>query len=97
VEKISNDRLISSVKKAFEKARSKFCKKDEMLPLLVQEGLSPQEAEQAISLAIRDELIRMCYAYTDEIDGEPCYELLTDEDREFSEELHQEFLKKRWP
>jgi hypothetical protein len=84
------DRLISAVKEVFDKTKGEFCKVDEMKRLLLEESLTPEEARQAISLSEANEVIRWCIPYTDEIRGEPCYELLTEEDRELEEELDEE-------
>ncbi|WXG43434.1 MAG: hypothetical protein WED04_05255 [Promethearchaeati archaeon SRVP18_Atabeyarchaeia-1] len=62
---------------------------------LIEEGLTPEEAKQAISFAEDKGEIRVCFPYVDEIRGERCYELLTEEDREFDKELEEEFLKKK--
>nr|MDO8097801.1 hypothetical protein [Candidatus Njordarchaeota archaeon] len=93
---INESRLIPAVERIFAKRKSKFCKVEEMAQLLVEEGLTLEEARQAISLAEDKKLVRVCYPNIDEIRGERCYELLTEEDREFDKELEEDFLKKRW-
>jgi hypothetical protein len=79
------DRLIATLKHVFDKKKSEYIKKDEMKPLLLQENLMPDEAEQAISLAEANDVIERCFAYVDEIDGESAYKLLTQEELEARE------------
>jgi hypothetical protein len=90
--------LISALTDVFKKTNSKFCAKDRMPSLLMEEGLTREEADESISLSLRRKLIRPCYTSpTRKGKSTPCYELLTDEDKEFFEELHQEFLKRHSP
>lgn len=93
----NEDQLISAVKQVFAEKKSKFCRVEEMKQLLTEQGLTQKEVEQAISLALPREVIRYCLPFVGDLSGEPCYELLTEEDREFDRELQNEFLKKRWP
>lgn len=79
---INEDQLASAVKQVFAKKKSKFCKVEEMEGLLAEQGLTSEEAEQAISLAIPKEVIRDCFPFVGDLHGDPCYELLTEEDRE---------------
>jgi 2-oxo-4-hydroxy-4-carboxy--5-ureidoimidazoline (OHCU) decarboxylase len=85
------------VKQVFAKTKNKFFKADKMEPLLVEESLTPEEAEQAISLARDKKVIRASFPYIDDVHGDRCYEILTKKDREIDKELEKEFLKKRWP
>ncbi len=89
---INEDQLLSAVEKVFVKTKKKFCKADKMVELLIEEGLTQQEANQAISLAEDKEEIQVCYPYVDEIRGERSYMLLTEEDRKIEKELDEELL-----
>jgi hypothetical protein len=84
------NRLILNVKQVFDKKKSKYIKVDEMKQLLFEQNLTPDESEQAILIAKANDVIREVFPYTHEIDGEPCYELLTKEELEAldEEELH---------
>lgn len=73
------DHLISTVKEAFDRKKSKYVNEDEMKQLLEQ-NLTPEEAEQAITIAEANDVIQRCFPYTYEINGEPSYELLTEEE-----------------
>nr|MDO8100195.1 hypothetical protein [Candidatus Njordarchaeota archaeon] len=70
----------------FDKHKSKYVKEDEMKQRLIEENLTQEEAEQAISLAEANEVIRWCLPYVGEIRGEPSYELLTEEEIKWQEE-----------
>ncbi|WXG46089.1 MAG: hypothetical protein WED05_05405 [Candidatus Atabeyarchaeum deiterrae] len=102
---VNEDQLISTVKQVFTKTKSKFCKADKMEQLLVQEGLTPEEAKQAISIAEDKYVIRVSFPYIDErhgdhieeIHGDRCYEIVTKRDLEDDKEQEKEFLKKPWP
>ncbi|WXG46007.1 MAG: hypothetical protein WED05_04980 [Candidatus Atabeyarchaeum deiterrae] len=89
---INEEQLLSAVKRVFAKAKKKFCKADKMVELLIEEDMTPQEANHAISLAEDKEEIQVCYPYVDDIRGERSYMLLTEEDREIEEELDEELL-----
>nr|MDO8100191.1 hypothetical protein [Candidatus Njordarchaeota archaeon] len=94
------NRLITAVKQVFNKTKKQFCKVDEMKQLLIEENLTPEEAEQAISLAQANDVMRKVFPYTHEIDGEPSYELLTEEElvaqeKEELEELEKEYQRRK--
>lgn len=92
---INETQLISAVEQVFAKKKSKFCKVDEMEQLLIEESLAPKEAKQAVSLARAKKAIRVCFPHIGELRGDECYELLTEEDREFSKESDEFLLKKQ--
>jgi hypothetical protein len=94
---VDENRLISAVKQVFAKKNGKSCRVEEMKQILVEEGLTLEEAKQAISRAKSKDEMRVCFPYIDEMCGDECYELLTEEDREFDKQLEEEFMKKRWP
>jgi hypothetical protein len=78
-------RLISAVKQEFDMKKSKYVRVEEMKKLL-EHSLSQEDAEQAISLAEANNVVRWCIPYTREIEGEPSYELLTQEEVQWEEE-----------
>jgi hypothetical protein len=86
---------MSAVEKVFAKKKRKFCKVDEMEQLLIEQSFTPREAKQAVSLARAKKVIRVCFPHIGEIRGDECYELLTEEDREFPKELEEFLLKKQ--
>jgi hypothetical protein len=92
---VNQDQLISAVRKVFAKKKSKYCRVDETRQLLLEEGLNPDEAEQAISLAEDNQVIRVCYPRADGIHGDESYELLTDRDREIDKWLEEEAWKEK--
>jgi hypothetical protein len=94
---INEKQLISAVKQAFAKTKSKFIKADKMEPLLFEEGLTREEAKQAISLARDKYAIRVSFPYWDDIHGDRCYEIVTKRDLEDDKEQEKEFLKRPWP
>ncbi len=79
------NRLIAAAKQVFDKKKSKYVKEDEIKQLLLEQNLTPEEAEQAISLAEANNVMQPCFPYTHDIDGEPSYELLTEEELEAQE------------
>jgi hypothetical protein len=83
------NRLISAVRKVFDK-KGRNCKVEEMKQRLLEENLTPDEAEQAISIAQANQVIRSYVPDEDEIHEEPSYELLTEEDLKMEEELEEE-------
>lgn len=91
---INENQFLMVVKQVFNKAKKKFLKEDKILELLAKEGLTPEEAKQAISLAKRKKEIQVCFPYVDDIRGELSYMLLTDEDRRVEKEMDEELIKR---
>jgi uncharacterized protein involved in tolerance to divalent cations len=83
---------LSAVREVFTKTKKRFYKADQMVELLVQEGLTTQEAHQALSLAEKKRKIQACYPWTDGIRGERSYMLLTKKEKEIQKELEKELL-----
>jgi hypothetical protein len=94
---INEDQLISAVKQIFAEKKNKYIRVEETKQLLLAGGLTQKEAAKAISLAEANEVIRWSMPFTGEIDGEPCYQLLTDKDREINKWLAEESPKEQQP
>ena len=80
---MNEDQLISSIREAFAEKKDKYYNTVQMQRKLVEKGLTPKEAMQAISISRAKQVIGMVYPPNREL----CYQLLTEEDRNLQNRL----------
>jgi hypothetical protein len=83
------------IEKAYERKDAKDITEKELLEWLHGNGLTSEEADKVINLAVKQRRIRFCYVSSVELGNHVrCYEKLTDEDLEFDEEIRRRMVSK---
>lgn len=89
--KVKEERLLSTLKSVFDRLENNFLEEGKLRLLLVQEDLTDEEVRRSISLALRKKIIRFCRTSpTGKGKSVLCYQLLTEEDRDFDRELEEQ-------